>query len=312
MAGAIEQASPDNPGPRRAALLIRAEVLLDRAHFSPGVIDGRRGANLTRAVATYQAAHDLAPTGQVDAALLETLSRGDPGPVMQDHVISQDDLKGPFIGSVPRGFAAMAKLPRLGYVSPMQALAERFHMSQALLTALNPGADFSQAGTRILVARPAAADLPQVDRVEVDKAANQLRAFDAGGRLIAAFPATVGSIERPAPAGTWAVASVTADPNYTYDPSRLTFGPKSKGRLTIMPGPNNPVGTTWIALTAPTYGIHGAPEPNLVGKTASHGCVRLTNWMLRPWGGRSPKARRWFSSARRRRAEVWGRARRVP
>jgi lipoprotein-anchoring transpeptidase ErfK/SrfK len=114
--------------------------------------------------------------------------------------------------------------------------------------------------------------------VEVDKGANQLRVYDNAGTLVAVFPATVGSTERPAPSGRWGIKSVTFNPTYVYDPKVLTFGPKRKGVLKIAPGPNSPVGSVWIELTKATYGIHGAPDPELVGKTASHGCVRLTNW----------------------------------
>jgi lipoprotein-anchoring transpeptidase ErfK/SrfK len=193
-------------------------------------------------------------------------------------VISADDVKGPFVGPVPASMAAQATLPAMAFTSPAQKLAEMFHMDEALLRALNPGVDFSKVGTTIVVAQPAAEPLPVVARVEVDKTHDQVRAFDAAGKLVAEFPATVGSTERPAPSGTWAVRSVTRNPTYTYDPKRLTFGPRSGGKFSIKPGPNNPVGTTWIDLTAATYGIHGAPDPAKVGKTASHGCVRLTNW----------------------------------
>jgi lipoprotein-anchoring transpeptidase ErfK/SrfK len=152
-------------------------------------------------------------------------------------------------------------------------------MSEALLESLNPGANFGAAGTAILVVQAGNGEIGDgVARVEVDKSENQLRLLDGAGVVIAAFPATVGSTERPAPDGTWAVKFVTFNPDYTYDPKRLTFGKKSEGALTIAPGPNNPVGSTWIELTKPTFGIHGSPDPDLVGKTASHGCVRLTNW----------------------------------
>jgi len=120
-----------------------------------------------------------------------------------------------------------------------------------------------------------------VARLDVDKAKRQIRAYDDGGDLIAVYPATVGSAERPAPEGEWAVRTVAPNPTYTYDPSRLTFGKASNGKLTIKPGPNNPVGSTWIDLTKDTFGIHGTPDPRLVGKTASHGCVRMTNWDVR-------------------------------
>jgi lipoprotein-anchoring transpeptidase ErfK/SrfK len=178
----------------------------------------------------------------------------------------------------------MAKLKALSYTSPAELLAEKFHMDEALLRALNPGIDFARAGTKILVARPGADELPaKVARIEVDKAEREVRAFAADGKLLAVYPATVGSTARPAPAGEWAVRTVAPDPTWTYDPKRLTFGNKAD-KMTIAAGPNNPVGATWIDLTKDTYGIHGAPEPRQVGKVDSHGCVRLTNWDVRELG----------------------------
>ncbi len=272
--GAAPAAASTAPLP----ILIRTEVLLDRAHFSPGVIDGRPGENLTNALAAYRKAHGMAEASDVDAAMVSALTAADKGAVTQAYIITADDEAGPFIGKVPVGFEAQSKLDKLGYTDVVQELAAKFHMSEPLLKTLNPGADFTKVGTSLVVIQPGASALPQVARIEVDKAANQVRAFDSAGKILAAFPATVGSTERPAPSGEWAVVSATPDPYYTYDPTKLTFGPKSKGKLTIKPGPNNPVGTTWIALTKATYGIHGSPDPQLVGKTASHGCVRLTNW----------------------------------
>lgn len=132
------------------------------------------------------------------------------------------------------------------------------------------------------MAAPGPATLPAaVSAIEVDKSQRQVRAYGPDGAILATYPATVGSAERPAPTGRFAVKGLAPNPTYTYDPKRLTFGDKSKGKLTIQPGPNNPVGAEWIDLTVPTYGIHGAPEPRLVGKAASHGCVRLTNWDVR-------------------------------
>jgi lipoprotein-anchoring transpeptidase ErfK/SrfK len=155
-------------------------------------------------------------------------------------------------------------------------------MDEALLKSLNPGVDFSVAGTKIVVAALGPDRLKgPVTRMEVDKTRRQIRAYGAGDVLLAVYPATVGSTERPAPEGEWAVRTVAPNPTYTYDPSRLTFGKTEQGKLTIKPGPNNPVGSTWIDLTKDTYGIHGTPDPRLVGKTASHGCVRLTNWDVR-------------------------------
>ncbi|HEY1961210.1 MAG TPA: L,D-transpeptidase [Rhizomicrobium sp.] len=274
----IETAKPDakNPEPSRE-LLVRMETLLDRANYSPGEIDGRNGDNFKRALATYKQAHNLPNPEALDDAALKALA-ADNQPVLQHYTITADDEKGPFLGSVPKDFRALAKLKTVGWAKPEEELGEKFHMNPELLKALNPKADFSKAGTELTVARPGNGAPPQAARVEVDKTANQLRVYDGGGKVVAAFPATVGSTDRPAPSGTATIVSVAPDPTYTYDPKRVTFGPKSAGVLKIAAGPNNPVGSTWIALSIATYGIHGTPDPDLVGKTASHGCIRLTNW----------------------------------
>ncbi len=259
--------------------MIRAQVLLDRAHMSPGVIDGRPGTNVTQAIQAFQAARGLPVTGQLDKVSWDALVAGDTGPVMTDYLITAQDVAGPFQPDIPKDdYEAMAKLPALSYGSLAEALAERFHMDETLLRALTPGADFATAGASIVVTAVGPDRLAsKVARIEIDKARGQVRVFDDKSVQLAVYPATVGSTERPAPTGEWAVNTVAPAPTYTYDPSRLTFG-KPKGKLTIQPGPNNPVGSTWIDLTKDTYGIHGTPDPKLVNKRASHGCVRLTNW----------------------------------
>lgn len=266
------------PEARRLAL-IRAQVLLDRAHLSPGVIDGRDGTNLALAIAAFQSAKGLPTDGKLTPAVWDALVADDAGAVMTDYVITAQDVAGPFIANIPKDdYEAMAKLPALSFGSLAEALAERFHMDEALLRALNPAVDFTTAGVSVVVAAVGPDTLAgKVARIEIDKALGQVRVFDDQSVQLAVYPATVGSTERPAPTGEWAVNTVAPRPTYTYDPSRLTFG-KPKGKLTIQPGPNNPVGSTWIDLTKDTYGIHGTPDPKLVNKRASHGCVRLTNW----------------------------------
>jgi len=278
---ALWKAETQDPKARRNAL-IRAEVLLARAHVSPGVIDGLDGDNLKRAISAYETAHGLPADGTMSQPVWDALTAADPRPVLTDYEITPDDVKGPFLSHLPSDFRELAKLPAVGFTGPLEALAEKFHMDEGFLKRLNPGADFGAAGTKIVVAAlgPDSLAAP-VARIEVDKSLRQVRAYGADDSLLAVYPATVGSTDRPAPDGTWAVKGVSRDPTYVFDPSRLTFGKPSYGKLTIKPGPNNPVGSTWIALTAPTYGIHGAPDPRLVGKVASHGCVRLTNWDAR-------------------------------
>lgn len=281
VAQAVDRAvwSPDAPTPEaQRDVMIRAQVLLDRAHFSPGVIDGRDGENVRNAISAFERANDLPQDGQLDADVWAKLT-ADGGPILTDYVITAADANGPYTPEIPKAYEDMARLDRLGFTGPLEALAERFHMDQALLQALNPGADFSVAGTRIIVAAAGPDTLPaKVASIEVDKARKQVRAYDDGGRLLAAYPATVGSADLPTPSGMLAVRTIAPAPTWTYDPSKLHFGDRSAGKLTIKAGPNNPVGAVWIDLTKDTYGIHGAPEPRLVGKTASHGCVRLTNW----------------------------------
>lgn len=269
--------APASPAAKRD-MLLRAQILLDRAHFSPGVIDGQDGENVKNAIAAFERANGLPEDGLLDAEVWAKLT-ADAGPVLTDYVITAQDVAGPFTPVIPKDYAEMAKLDGVRFTGPLEALAERFHMDVPLLQALNPGADFSAAGSKIVVAAPSRPELPaKVARIEVDKARKQVRAYDAGDRLLAAYPATVGSADLPTPEGEWAVRTVAPSPTYTYDPSRLNFGNKKAGKLTIKAGPNNPVGAVWIDLTKDTYGIHGAPEPRLVGKVASHGCVRLTNW----------------------------------
>lgn len=274
---AVWSATPADAAAAKRAL-IRAQVLLARARFSPGVIDGQMGENVRQAIAAFEQARGLPVDGALDDQVWAALA-ADAAPAMQDYTIAPEDVAGPFVAKIPTDPAEMAKLDKLAYSSPVELLAEKFHMDEGLLKALNPNADFTKAGATILVANPGDGALPaKVARVEVDKSEREVRAYGADDALLAVYPATVGSTDRPAPSGEWAVNVVAPDPTWTYDPSRLTFGKKADGKQTIAAGPNNPVGAVWIDLTKDTYGIHGTPDPAKVGKAESHGCVRLTNW----------------------------------
>ena len=271
-------ANPAGAGDAPSPVLIKAEVLLDRANFAPGVIDGRMGENVRNALVAYDKAHDLPVSGVLDAQTWQALTGADRAPVLQAYTLTTADVAGPWAPDVGENFVKMAELPRLGYSSAAEMLAERFHMDEDLLKPLNPGAAFGKAGTQVTVVSPGQASLPEVASLKVNKATKSVTALDDSGRVLAVFPATVGSTERPSPKGVWKVKGVAQNPDYTYDPAKLTWGPKHAGKLHIAPGPHNPVGVVWIALTAPDYGIHGTPNAHLVGKTASHGCGRLTNW----------------------------------
>lgn len=263
---------------RPDAATARAQILLDRANFSPGVIDGLGGDNTRQAIAAFEKAAGLPQDGVLDAEVFRRLTSGDDGRVLTDYTITAADLSGPFIGQVPASLPDMAKLKTVGYATPLEMLAEKFHMTEALLQALNPGVDFAKAGQTIVVAAVAQTDLTaDVAHIVVDKAERSVRVYDASDKLLAFYPATIGSSARPAPSGEVTVVGVAPEPNYTYDPDRVSYD-RGDRKVIVPPGPNNPVGSVWIDLSRDTYGIHGTPDPSKVGKTFSSGCVRLTNW----------------------------------
>lgn len=256
--------------------LVRIQLLLDRMHFSPGVIDGYDGENVRKAVAAYQEANGLPINGRADDALLTRLESADSSPALVSYVLTEDDVSGPFV-QVPSDLEAQSRLDHLNYGSAIEALAERFHMDEDLLRTLNPGIDFTRVGAEIVVAN-AGGDLDaQVARIDIDKDELTLRAFDANDQMLAFYPVTISTDNTPT--GELAVTAVALDPTYNYDADELpSFNDNSGRQFVIQPGPNNPVGLVWIALNREGYGIHGTPNPSLISKTASHGCVRLTNW----------------------------------
>ena len=260
-------------------LVLKAQILLDRNGASPGVIDGLYGDNVAKAISTFENVNGLSEDGKLDAEVWSALTKGGGDDVLHEYEITQEDLDHDFAEEIPEDYAELAKMDRLAYTSIEEMLAERYHMDIDLLKALNEGKDFSKPGTTLVVANVSGGKPGgKVARIEADKEKRQVRAYDSGDKLIVAYPATIGSAETPSPSGTHKVDAIAIDPVYYYRPDENFQQGDNDEPLEIPPGPNNPVGTVWIDLSEPTYGIHGTPEPAAIDKTASHGCVRLTNW----------------------------------
>jgi lipoprotein-anchoring transpeptidase ErfK/SrfK len=266
-------------GSTSTALLVKLQILLARAHASPGQIDAARGENTGKAVVAYREMQGLPGGEKIDEQLWRTLTEKDQQPALVTYTIVENDAAGPFIEKVPTDFREKASLARLSYTSVQEALAEKFHMSEKLLRQLNPKATFEIAGTKIVVPNVQREELPRkIARIEVSASEQRVRAYDKEHNVVAVYPATVGSSERPSPQGDLKVTAIAENPTYHYDPALNLKGVDVQEKLELPPGPNNPVGVVWIALSVKGYGIHGTPDPEAVSKRASHGCIRLTNW----------------------------------
>src|SRR6266545_5136674 len=280
---------PAQPAPH-ADDALQLQVMLDRAGFSPGALDGRMGMNTKKALAAYQKNGNTgAPSGEALTA----------------YTITAEDAAGPFIDRIPTDMIEMSKLPALGYSSLVEALAERFHTTPHFLQQLNKGVQFT-AGQQVQVpnveamaipvppaepakesaargrnaspnAAPPAPSKPDVV-VTVSKTTSAATVTDAAGKVIFYAPVTTGSEHDPLPIGDWKVNGVQLTPTFRYNPDLFWDAEPSHTKATIPPGPNNPVGLVWIDISKPHYGLHGTPEPSTIGRTQSHGCVRLTNW----------------------------------
>ncbi len=281
--------------------ILHAQVILDHLGFSPGILDGREGQSLTAALKGFQTARRMRVTGKLDQATLRALHPYAALRPVRRITLDAEALRGPYVSRIPKEPEEQAKLPALAYTRPLEKLAEMFHTTPEVLVELNPGgaairpgatfvfpnalpasrdypADLKEEWRRTLADLNVDANQPEADHIVVDKSEKLLKVYDVSGALVAQFSATMGSEHDPLPIGTWKINGADTNPKFHYNPDLFWDARKGDDPATLPPGPNGPVGVVWLDLSKEHYGIHGTPEPQMIGRTESHGCIRLTNW----------------------------------
>ena len=254
------------------------QVALERIHFSCGFIDGDQGMRTQRMLRAYQSSRGLPQTGFLDQPTRDAI--GEPGDPFLTYTVTAED-----VGSImpkPESWIAKSHAARLGYNDIWEALAEKFHCTRAYLKALNRGITTPVAGSEIIGPKVyPAAPIPHAASLRISLTDTSIEPLDANGQIIGFFPCSIAKDKAKRPHGLLTVKVVDPHPDYTFDPALFADASKAEGithKLTIPPGPRNPVGTTWVGLSLPGYGIHGTPDPEAVSRTQSHGCFRLANW----------------------------------
>ena len=284
-AASINRATTRRVGPGSSgAAVLRLEILLDRAHFSCGEIDGRYGQNLKNAIEAYQLANQLNVDGVVGPSVWQLLNQ-DSADAVIEHTISAEDIAGPFDKNIPTDWVARSKLKGMYYASPLQEFTGKYHATEALLRRLNPGQSFDSVGQEILVpnvitphsGRAASVVVTGLATKDPVRAAS-VEALDSAGKVLFYATANIGGAHDPLPVGKWKVTDIVHNPWYNYNPNLFWDADDANAKVKIPPGPNGPVGVVWIGISKPHYGLHGASDPGLIGRTHSDGCVRMTNW----------------------------------
>ena len=292
---------PGTPGSPIDGTVFHAQVLLSENGFSSGVIDGKDGMSFKAAVRGFQKARGLDATGKLDGPTRQALVRSDNRPSTVRVKLSRADISGDYVYPFPKKPEAQAKLEGMKYRNMLEQVAERYHTTPRTIVALNgPTAligigqtlrlpnvlpastdyarDFKDEHVALFRGLNVDAQQPDGDHIVVDKSEGLLKVMDKDDRLVAQFPVTMGSSKDPLPLGNWKATTYAFLPPFHYQPDLFWDVADTKEEQRLPPGPNGPVGVAWLDLTKEHYGIHGTPEPSTIGRTESHGCIRMTNW----------------------------------
>ena len=259
--------------------VLAAQSALDGLNFSPGCLDGRLGGKTRQALRAWRESVGRTWDGTSEEALMQELAgRRD---AVETITLSARDVAG--LTAVPASWPERAKLASLDHETVLERIAERYHATEGLIRELNPGVGWPDpaAGTTLRVPNVSRGRSLRAARLEVYQDRRVVKAYDAAGTLVAYFPCSIAASVANRPSGDTTVKNQAADPTYTFDPKtfpEVSQALKGTQRLIIPAGPNNPVGTAWVGLNLPGYGIHGTPKPERIGNAESHGCIRLANW----------------------------------
>ena len=286
--GRAQQQQPLQQPGRAQLRMEEIQILLDRAGFSVGQIDGGGGANTQKAIAAFQQSQGLQASGELDPASLGKLMEVTGGTPWINYTITEEDTAGPFLQEYPATMEEKSKLPYLGYTSIYAKMGEKFHINSGLLRGYNSGVPF-KAGQTIVAPNVIPMELSHTGKavagqawsdytIVASKNALTLELFDSQNRILFHAPVTIGGKNDPLPLGHWKVEGVDRNPVYHYNPKLFWDAKTSDSECMLPPGPNNPVGVVWININREHVGIHGTPSPGKIGYAVSHGCVRLTNW----------------------------------
>lgn len=275
-----EAIEPAQPIGRSVANSIEAQIALAREGFSPGSIDGKTGSQTQLAFFAYQTAKQLPQSGILDLATAESLLIEDP--VFARVELTTNDFNK--VGPKPSSWIERGQVDQMRYNSILEMIAEKTQCDPDFIVQLNPNINWSQLapGDQILVPHLRIYQIAKpLAYVRIQLSKRILQAFDENGQIRFHCPVSIARRIDKRPSGELAVKVLVKAPNYTFNPAILTATAEREGitnKFIIQPGPNNPVGSVWIGLNLPSYGIHGTPEPEKVGRTESSGCFRLANW----------------------------------